>query len=169
MKQAYLYLLIGTILVFFSLGINELNLIIHVIGYGFIIYGTRLINETRHSSSLKAAEQLSIGLILFELLKLGIVRVLANSSLLIILLMLLIVAAQLSIFYFIIKSEGDTSESLEVQTYQQADLLLSIGTLVLYFASFFSTFAITLFATIDLCLLIFLVYVFYKLYKVYHY
>ena len=83
--------------------------------------------------------------------------------------MTLILITQLAIFYLIIKSEGEASESLEVQTYQQAELLLSIGLLGLYFISYFSTLAFSLFAILDLCFYFFIVYVFYKLINAYRY
>ena len=52
MKKAYLYLLIGTILMFFSLGIIALDLIIHIAGYGLMILGMLLILQQRESPSL---------------------------------------------------------------------------------------------------------------------
>ena len=45
MKKAYLYLLIGTILMFFSLRIVHLDLIIHLCSYLLITYALSLINE----------------------------------------------------------------------------------------------------------------------------
>ena len=135
MKKAYLYLLIGTILMFFSLGIIALDLIIHIAGYGLMILGMLLILQQRESPSLLIASQLTIGLLIFELLKVGVARAIMSNTLLSIGFMTLILVTQLSIFYLIIKSEGDASESLEVQTYQQAELLLSIGLLGLYFIS----------------------------------
>ena len=129
MKKAYLYLLIGTILMFFSLGIIALDLIIHIAGYGLMILGMLLILQQRESPSLLIASQLTIGLLIFELLKVGVARAIMSNTLLSIGFMTLILVTQLSIFYLIIKSEGDASESLEVQTYQQAELLLSIGLL----------------------------------------
>ena len=169
MKKAYLYLLIGTILMFFSLGIIALDLIIHIAGYGLMILGMLLILQQRESPSLLIASQLTIGLLIFELLKVGVARAIMSNTLLSIGFMTLILVTQLSIFYLIIKSEGDASESLEVQTYQQAELLLSIGLLGLYFISYFSTLAFSLFAILNLCFYFFIVYVFYKLSNAYSY
>ncbi|MEE0880598.1 MAG: hypothetical protein UIL36_03220 [Turicibacter sp.] len=167
MNKAYLYLFIGTILIFFSLGIIFLDLIIHIAGYGLMILGIFFILKKRDSNSLIIANQLIIGLILFELLKVGISRIILSSPLLSILIMTLILVAQLSIFYLIIKAEGDATESLDVQTYQQAELLFSIALVFLYFISYFSTFAFTLFSILNLFFYIFIIHVFYKLLTMY--
>lgn len=169
MKKAYLYLLIGTISIFFSLGIVALDLIIHIAGYRLMILGMLLILQQRESTSLLIASQLTIGLLIFELLKVGFVDTIMSNTLLSIGLMTLILVTQLSIFYLIIKSERDASESLDVQTYQQAELLFSIGLLGLYFISYFSTFAFSLFSILDLCFYVFILYVFYKLINAYRY
>ena len=155
MTKAYLYLFIGTILIFFSLGITFFDLMIHITGYGLMILGIFFILKKRNSNSLIIANQLIIGLILFELLKVGISRIILSSPLLSILIMTLILVAQLSIFYLIIKAEGDATESLDVQTYQQAELLFSIALVFLYFISYFSTFAFTLFSILNLFFYIF--------------
>lgn len=168
MKKAYLHLLIGTILMFFSIGIVALDLIIHIAGYGLMILGMLLILQQRESASLLIASQLTIGLLIFELLKVGIARAIMSNTLLSVGLITLILVTQLAIFYLIIKSEADASGSLDVQTYQQAELLFSIGLLFLYFISYFSTFAFSLFAILDLCFYIFILYVFYKLINAYH-
>ncbi|MBQ1786810.1 MAG: hypothetical protein II005_08835, partial [Turicibacter sp.] len=84
-----------------------------------------------------------------------------------ILIMTLILVAQLSIFYLIIKAEGDATESLDVQTYQQAELLFSIALVFLYFISYFSTFAFTVFSILNLFFYIFIIHVFYKLLTMY--
>ena len=159
MKKAYLYLFIGTILIFFSLGITFFDLMIHITGYGLMILGIFFILKKRDSNSLIIANQLIIGLILFELLKVGISRIILSSPLISILIMTLILVAQLSIFYLIIKAEGDATESLDVQTYQQAELLFSIALVFLYFISYFSTFAFTLFSILNLCFYIFIIHV----------
>jgi len=163
MKKGYLYLFIGIILIFFSLGITIFDLMIHIIGYGLMILGIFLILKRRESNLLIMASQLTIGLLLFELLQVGISRVILSNPLLSILIMTLILVVQLSIFYLIIKAEGDATESLDVQTYQQAELLFSIALLFLYFISYFSTFAFTLFSILNLCFYIFIIHVFYKL------
>ena len=167
MKKAYLYLFIGTILIFFSLGITFFDLMIHITGYGLMILGIFFILKKRDSNSLIIANQLIIGLILFELLKVGISRIILSSPLLSILIMTLILVAQLSIFYLIIKAEGDATESLDVQTYQQAELLFSIALVFLYFISYFSTFAFTLFSILNLFFYSFIIHVFYKLLTMY--
>jgi len=163
MKKGYLYLFIGIMLIFFSLGITIFDLMIHIIGYGLMILGIFLILKRRESNLLIMASQLTIGLLLFELLQVGISRVILSNPLLSILIMTLILVVQLSIFYLIIKAEGDATESLDVQTYQQAELLFSIALLFLYFISYFSTFAFTLFSILNLCFYIFIIHVFYKL------
>ena len=163
MKKAYLYLFIGIILILFSLGITFFDLIIHLTGYGLMILGIFFILKKRESNSLITASQLTIGLLLFELLKVGIGQVMLSNPLLSILIMTLILVVQLSIFYLIIKAEGDATESLDVQTYQQAELLFSIALVFLYFISYFSTFAFTLFSILNLCFYIFIIHVFYKL------
>ena len=167
MNKAYLYLFIGTILIFFSLGITFFDLMIHITGYGFMILGIFFILKKRDSNSLIIANQLIIGLILFELLKVGISQIILSSPLLSILIMTLILVAQLAIFYLIIKAEGDATESLDVQTYQQVELLFSILLVFLYFISYFSTFAFTIFSIVYLCFYIFIIYVFYKLLLIY--
>lgn len=163
MKKGYLYLFIGIILILFSLGITFFDLIIHLTGYGLMILGIFFILKKRESNSLITASQLTIGLLLFELLKVGIGQVMLSNPLLSILIMTLILVVQLSIFYLIIKAEGDATESLDIQTYQQAELLFSIALLFLYFISYFSTFAFTLFSILNLCFYIFIIHVFYKL------
>lgn len=168
MKKAYLYLLIGVILIFFSLGIAALDLIIHIAGYGLMILGIILILQQRESTSLMMANHLTVGLLIFELLKSGIVRAVTSNTLLATGMMTLILVVRLAIFYLIIKAEGDASESLEVQTYQQAELLFSIALLSLYLISYFSTFVYFLFATLNLCFFIFIIYVFYKIRDMYH-
>ena len=167
MKKAYLYLFIGTILIFFSLGITFFDLMIHITGYGLMILGIFFILKKRDSNSLIIANQLIIGLILFELLKVGIGQVMLSNPLLSILIMTLILVVQLSIFYLIIKAEGDATESLDVQTYQQAELLFSIALVFLYFISYFSTFAFTVFSILNLFFYIFIIHVFYKLLTMY--
>ena len=167
MTKAYLYLFIGTILIFFSLGITFFDLMIHITGYGLMILGIFFILKKRDSNSLIIANQLIIGLILFELLKVGISRIILSSPLLSILIMTIILVVQLSIFYLIIKAEGDATESLDVQTYQQVELLFSILLVFLYFISYFSTFAFTIFSIVYLCFYIFIIYVFYKLLLIY--
>ena len=167
MKKAYLYLFIGIILILFSLGITFFDLIIHLTGYGLMILGIFLILKKRESNSLITANQLTIGLLLFELLKVGIGQVMLSNPLLSILIMTLILVVQLSIFYLIIKAEGDATESLDVQTYQQAELLFSILLVLLYFISYFSTLAFTIFSIVYLCFYIFIIYVFYKLLLIY--
>lgn len=168
MKNAYLYLLIGTILMFFSLGIIGLDLIIHISGYALMIYAMSLLNEKYDCFTLTLASQFTVGLLLVEILQIGIARLLSSSTLFSILFITLILIVQLLIFYLIIKSEGDATESLVVQTYQQIDFFISIGLLVLYFCSYFSTFAYSLFAILDLCFFFFLLYIFYKLYQLHH-
>ena len=167
MTKAYLYLFIGTILIFFSLGITFFDLIIHISGYGLMILGIFFILKKRESNSLITANQLTIGLLLFELLKIGISQVILSNPLLSILIMTLILVVQLSIFYLIIKAEGDATESLDVQTYQQAELLFSIALVFLYFISYFRTFAFTLFSILNLFFYIFIIHVFYKLLTMY--
>ena len=98
MKKAYLYLLIGTILMFFSLGIIALDLIIHIAGYGLMILGMLLILQQRESPSLLIASQLTIGLLIFELLKVGVARAIMSNTLLSIGFMTLILITQLAIF-----------------------------------------------------------------------
>ena len=167
MTKAYLYLFIGTILIFFSLGITFFDLMIHITGYGLMLLGIFFILKKRDSNSLIIANQLIIGLILFELLKVGIGQVMLSNPLLSILIMTLILVVQLSIFYLIIKAEGDATESLDVQTYQQAELLFSIALVFLYFISYFSTFAFTVFSILNLFFYIFIIHVFYKLLTMY--
>lgn len=169
MKKAYLYLLIGVILLCFSLGIVALDLIIHIAGYGLMILGITLILQQRQSAPLMMSKQLTIGLLIFELLKSGIARAVISNTILATGIMTLILVVQLAIFYLIIKAEGDASESLEVQTYQQATLLFSIALLSLYLISYFSTFVYFLFTTLDLYFLIFIIYVFYKIRAMYHF
>ena len=167
MKKAYLYLFIGTILIFFSLGITFFDLMIHIAGYGLMILGIFFILKKRESNSLITANQLTIGLLLFELLRVGINQVILSNALVSILIMTLILVVQLSIFYLIIKAEGDATESLDVQTYQQAELLFNIILVFLYFISYFSTLAFTIFLILYLCFYIFITYVFYKLLLIY--
>ena len=71
MKKAYLYLLMGTVLMFFSLRIVQLDLIIHLCSYFLIIYALSLINKRHQDYTLTFASQLMIGLFLFEILQAG--------------------------------------------------------------------------------------------------
>ena len=114
MKKAYLYLLIGTILMFFSLRIVHLDLIIHLCSYLLITYALFLINEKYQSFTLTFASQLMIGLFLFEILQVGNAPLQTSPFLLTTILNTLILVNQLLVFYLIIKSESDVTESFNM-------------------------------------------------------
>ena len=126
MKKAYLYLLIGTILMFFSLRIVHLDLIIHLCSYLLITYALFLINEKYQSFTLTFASQLMIGLFLFDILQVGN----APYKLFLIILNTLILVNQLLVFYLIIKSESDETESFNILKYKQMDIFISLSLLV---------------------------------------
>lgn len=163
MKKIYLFILIGTILAFGYIGIGLLDFFNHVIGYVLIILGVYYLNQTRHHELLTLSQYLTVGLLCFELLKGGILRVIGNQAITAFFIILLIMIIRSLVFYLIIKVEGDTSESLAVQTYQQVTLLLSIGSILFYIISCFIPSAITLFAMLDLGLYAFLIYTFYQI------
>ena len=168
MKKAYLYLLIGTILMFFSLRIVHLDLIIHLCSYLLITYALFLINEKYQSFTLTFASQLMIGLFLFEILQAGNTPLQTSSSLLTTVLNLLILVNQLLVFYLIIKSESDVTESFHVFKYKRMDIFISLSLFILYLFSYFSFFASSLFNILHLYFFFFLIYVFYKFYHWHH-
>lgn len=171
MKKSYLFILIGTILAFIYIGIGLLDFFNHVIGYILIILGVYYLNQNknRHHELLTLSQYLTIGLLCFELLKGGILRVIGNQAITAFFVILLIMIIRSLVFYLIIKVEGDTSESLTVQTYQQTTLLLSIGSILFYIISCFIPSAITLFTMIDLVLHTFLIYAFYQIRDMYRF
>ena len=165
MKKAYLYLLIGTILMFFSLRIVHLDLIIHLCSYLLITYALFLINEKYQSFTLTFASQLMIGLFLFDILQVGNAPLQTSPFLLTIILNTLILVNQLLVFYLIIKSESDETESFNILKYKQMDIFISLSLLSLYLFSYFSSFAYSLFTILHLYFFFFLIYVFYKFYQ----
>ena len=167
MKKSYLFILIGLILIFIYFGIGIIDLGTHVIGYGLIYLGTYQLNESRHHDSLMLAQSLTLGLLLFEVLQGGILRVIGQQAIIAFLIVLLILAAKSLVFFLIIKSEGDANESLTVQTYQQTDLLMSIGLIFLYVISCFIPSASPLFGLMDFSLFAFLIYAFYHIRAMY--
>lgn len=167
MQKSYLFILIGTIVTFIYIGIGLLDFFNHVMGYGLIILGVYYLNQPRHHELLTLSQYLTMGLLCFELLKGGILRVIGNQAITAFFIILLIMIIRSLVFYLIIKVEGDTSESLTVQTYQQATLLLSIGSILFYIISCFIPSAITLFAMIDFGLYTFLIYAFYQIRNLY--
>ena len=168
MKKAYLYLLIGTILMFFSLRIVHLDLIIHLCSYLLITYALFLINEKYQSFTLTFASQLMIGLFLFDILQVGNAPLQTSPFLLTIILNTLILVNQLLVFYLIIKSESDETESFNILKYKQMDIFISLSLLSLYLFSYFSSFAYSLFTILHLYFFFFLIYVFYKFYQWHH-
>ena len=168
MKKAYLYLLIGTILMFFSLRIVHLDLIIHLCSYLLITYALFLINEKYQSFTLTFASQLMIGLFLFEILQVGNAPLQTSPFLLTTILNTLILVNQLLVFYLIIKSESDVTESFHVLKYKQMDIFISLSLFILYLFSYFSFFASSLFNILHLYFFFFLIYVFYKFYHWHH-
>ena len=168
MKKAYLYFLMGTVLMFFSLRIVQLDLIIHLCSYFLIIYALSLINERHQDYTLTFASQLMIGLFLFEILQAGNTPLQTSSSLLTTVLNLLILVNQLLVFYLIIKSESDETESFNILKYKQMDIFISLSLLSLYLFSYFSFFASSLFNILHLYFFFFLIYVFYKFYHWHH-
>ena len=168
MKKAYLYLLIGTILMFFSLRIVHLDLIIHLCSYLLITYALFLINEKYQSFTLTFASQLMIGLFLFDILQVGNAPLQTSPFLLTIILNTLILVNQLLVFYLIIKSESDETESFNILKYKQMDIFISLSLLSLYLFSYFSFFASSLFNILHLYFFFFLIYVFYKFYHWHH-
>lgn len=167
MKKSYLFILIGLILIFIYLGIGIIDLGNHVIGYGFIYLGVYQLNKARHHESLTLAQSLTLGLLLFEIFQVGILRVIGQQAIVAFLIVLLILAVKSLVFFLIIKSEGDATESLTVQTYQQTDLLLSLGLIVLYVVSCFIPSLSMLFGLIDFLLFAFLIYTFYQIRAMY--
>ena len=168
MKKAYLYLLIGTILIFFSLRIVHLDLIIHLCSYLLITYALFLINEKYQSFTLTFASQLMIGLFLFDILQIGNAPLQTSPFLLTIILNTLILVNQLLVFYLIIKSESDVTESFNILKYKQMDIFISLSLFILYLFSYFSFFAYSLFTILHLYFFFFLIYVFYKFYQWHH-
>ena len=168
MKKAYLYLLIGTILMFFSLRIVHLDLIIHLCSYLLITYALFLINEKYQSFTLTFASQLMIGLFLFDILQVGNAPLQTSPFLLTIILNTLILVNQSLVFYLIIKSESDVTESFHVLKYKQMDIFISLSLFILYLFSYFSFFAYSLFNILHLYFFFFLIYVFYKFYQWHH-
>lgn len=168
MKKAYLYLLIGTILMFFSLRIVHLDLIIHLCSYLLITYALFLINEKYQSFTLTFASQLMIGLFLFDILQVGNAPLQTSPFLLTIILNTLILVNQSLVFYLIIKSESDVTESFHVLKYKQMDIFISLSLFILYLFSYFSFFASSLFNILHLYFFFFLIYVFYKFYQWHH-
>ena len=168
MKKAYLYLLIGTILMFFSLRIVHLDLIIHLCSYLLITYALFLINEKYQSFTLTFASQLMIGLFLFDILQIGNAPLQTSPFLLTIILNTLILVNQSLVFYLIIKSESDVTESFHVLKYKQMDIFISLSLFILYLFSYFSFFAYSLFNILHLYFFFFLIYVFYKFYQWHH-
>lgn len=168
MKKAYLYLLIGTILMFFSLRIVHLDLIIHLCSYLLITYALFLINEKYQSFTLTFASQLMIGLFLFDILQVGNAPLQTSPFLLTIILNTLILVNQLLVFYLIIKSESDVTESFHVFKYKRMDIFISLSLFILYLFSYFSFFASSLFNILHLYFFFFLIYVFYKFYQWHH-
>lgn len=166
MKKAYLYLLIGTILMFFSLRIVHLDLIIH--SYLLITYALFLINEKYQSFTLTFASQLMIGLFLFDILQVGNAPLQTSPFLLTIILNTLILVNQLFVFYLVIKSESDVTESFHVFKYKRMDIFISLSLFILYLFSYFSFFASSLFNILHLYFFFFLIYVFYKFYHWHH-
>lgn len=166
MKKAYLYLLIGTILMFFSLRIVHLDLIIH--SYLLITYALFLINEKYQSFTLTFASQLMIGLFLFDILQVGNAPLQTSPFLLTIILNTLILVNQLFVFYLVIKSESDVTESFHVFKYKRMDIFISLSLFILYLFSYFSFFASSLFNILHLYFFFFLIYVFYKFYQWHH-
>ena len=168
MKKAYLYLLIGTILMFFSLRIVHLDLIIHLCSYLLITYALFLINEKYQSFTLTFASQLMIGLFLFDILQVGNAPLQTSPFLLTIILNTLILVNQLFVFYLVIKSESDVTESFHVFKYKRMDIFISLSLFILYLFSYFSFFAYSLFNILHLYFFFFLIYVFYKFYQWHH-
>lgn len=166
MKKAYLYLLIGTILMFFSLRIVHLDLIIH--SYLLITYALFLINEKYQSFTLTFASQLMIGLFLFDILQVGNAPLQTSPFLLTTILNTLILVNQLFVFYLVIKSESDVTESFHVFKYKRMDIFISLSLFILYLFSYFSFFASSLFNILHLYFFFFLIYVFYKFYQWHH-
>ena len=166
MKKAYLYLLIGTILMFFSLRIVHLDLIIHLCSYLLITYALFLINEKYQSFTLTFASQLMIGLFLFEILQVG--NAPTSPFLLTTILNTLILVNQLFVFYLVIKSESDVTESFHVFKYKRMDIFISLSLFILYLFSYCSFFASSLFNILHLYFFFFLIYVFYKFYHWHH-
>ena len=168
MKKAYLYLLIGTILMFFSLRIVHLDLIIHLCSYLLITYALFLINEKYQSFTLTFASQLMIGLFLFDILQVGNAPLQTSPFLLTTILNTLILVNQLLVFYLVIKSESDVTESFHVFKYKRMDIFISLSLFILYLFSYFSFFASSLFNILHLYFFFFLIYVFYKFYHWHH-
>lgn len=169
MQKSYLFILIGTILTFVYIGIGLLDFFNHVMGYGLIILGIHYLNQNRHHDLLTLSQYLTVGLLCFELLEGGILRVINNQAITAFFIILLIMITRSLVFYLIIKVEGDTSESLTVQTYQQATLLLSIGSILFYIISCFIPSTIILFTIIDFALFTSLIYAFYHIRGMYRF
>lgn len=167
MKRSYLFILIGLILIFIYFGIGIIDLGTHVIGYGLIYLGTYQLNESRHHDNLMLAQSLTLGLLLFEVLQGEILRVMAQQAIIAFLIVLLILAAKSLVFFLLIKSERDATESLTIQTYQQTDLWMSIGLIFLYIISCFIPSASPLFGLMEVSLFSFLVYAFYHIQTMY--
>ena len=113
------------------------------------------------------AQSLTLGLLLFEVLQGEILRVMAQQAIIAFLIVLLILAAKSLVFFLLIKSERDATESLTIQTYQQTDLLMSIGLIFLYIISYFIPSASPLFGLMEVSLFSFLVYAFYHIQTMY--
>ena len=168
MKKAYLYLLMGTVLMFFSLRIVQLDVIIHLCSYFLIIYALSLINERHQDYTLTFASQLMIGLFLFEILQAGNTPLQTSSSLTNNCFKFVDSCQSLLVFYLIIKSESDETESFNILKYKQMDIFISLSLLSLYLFSYFSSFAYSLFTILHLYFFFFLIYVFYKFYQWHH-
>ena len=107
-----------------------------------------------------------IGLFLFEILQVG--NAPTSPFLLTTILNTLILVNQLFVFYLVIKSESDVTESFHVFKYKRMDIFISLSLFILYLFSYFSFFASSLFNILHLYFFFFLIYVFYKFYHWHH-
>lgn len=158
MKKAYTFILIG--MVFIYLNMPLIGWFINIVGYGLITLGSHFLNQQKANKGLELSKYLCIGLACFEFLQQGFYNLIGNNSTYAYLLLIFVLVIQFIIFYLIIKAAADETESLDIQTYQQAYLIIALIGLILYILTCFFSSVLSLLMGLQIIEFCFLCYVF---------
>lgn len=161
MKKAYTLILIGMVLIYLNLPSIVFSWFPNVCGYLLIFIGIFLLNKEKPNKNLELSKSLCIGLLCFEILKQGFYNLVGNNSSYAFLLILTLFIVQFFIFYLIIRAAVDETESLDIQTYQQAYLITAISGIILYILTCFFSGIFSLLMglqVIEFCLLCYIFY-----------
>ena len=132
MKKAYTWILIGMVLSYLNIPLTPFERLSSILGYFLIFFGIFRLNQQKPHQYLELSKYLCLGLLCFELLKQGFYNLVGNDSTYAFLLLLGLFIVQFLIYYLIIKSAADESESLDLQTYQQEYLIIAMSVIIIY-------------------------------------